>query len=382
MREGTPVAYRHLYVHVPFCARRCSYCDFSIAVRRVVPVAEYVSAIAAELALRSVRETGSVLDTLYLGGGTPSRLGPDGIGALIDAIREVADIAPDAEVTMEANPEDITRDAVREWKRHGVTRLSIGVQTFDDRVLQWMHREHDGAAAEAAVRAAREGGIDAFSLDLIFALPHGLERDWQRDVGRVLALDPDHVSLYGLTIEDGTPLGRWRARGDVVESPEERYESEFLHAHDALTDAGFQHYEVSNFSLPNRRARHNSAYWTGTPYLGLGPSAHGFDGSVRSWNEKHYADWIRIVGEGAVPVAGAETLTAENRVAETVYLGLRTSDGLEVTAAEREALAAWVRAGWIIEQETASGVRIRCTPEGWLRLDALAADLTARRSPS
>ncbi|HYW30009.1 MAG TPA: radical SAM family heme chaperone HemW [Gemmatimonas sp.] len=382
MLDVAAAAYRHLYVHVPFCARRCSYCDFSIAVRRDVPVAEYVTSVGAELAIRGLRHSRPTLDTLYLGGGTPSRLGSDGIGALLDTIREVADLAPGAEVTMEANPEDITVDTVRRWKGHGVTRLSIGVQSFDDRVLQWMHRVHDGAAAETAVHAARDGGIEEFSLDLIFALPQGIERNWEQDVGRALALAPGHVSLYGLTIEDGTPLGRWRERGDVTESPEERYEVEFLHAHRVLSDAGFEHYEVSNFAQPGCRARHNSAYWTGAPYLGVGPSAHGFDGISRAWNLKHYAEWVRALDRGVLPVGGHERLTDENRAAETVYLGLRTSDGLDVTTSEVAVLQSWIRAGWLVEQKTMSHQRVLCTAEGWLRLDALAADLTARRSHS
>jgi len=374
-------------VHVPFCARRCSYCDFSIAIRRDVPVNEYVAALRGELALRAdAGELGSEsvrpqLDTLYLGGGTPSRLGPDGVGQVLEVLRDFARLNADAEVTLEANPEDIDIAAVRAWKQHGVNRLSIGIQSFDDRVLQWMHRVHDADAARRAVDAAREGGIDAFSLDLIFAVPAALARDWQRDLDGVLALAPHHVSLYGLTIEGGTPLGRWHARGDVVESSEECYEEEFLRSHAALASAGFDHYEVSNFALPGRRARHNSSYWRRVPYLGLGPSAHGFDGHRRRWNVAAYAAWQERVAHGADPLGGIETLTPENRTAEAVYLGLRTTDGLEVAVHERHLLARWFEAGWI-EPVPDDPLRVRCTPTGWLRLDGLAADLTARRSHS
>ena len=375
-------AYRHLYVHVPFCARRCSYCDFSIAIRRDVPVAEYVTAVRTELSLRLAGAIRPMLDTVYLGGGTPSRLGPDGIGALLGVIREFVDIAPDAELTLEANPEDISADVVRVWRAHGINRLSIGIQSFDDRVLAWMHRVHDGAAATRAVAAARDGGIDAFSLDLIFAVPEHLERDWRRDLDGVLALRPQHVSLYGLTIEEGTPLGRWRARGDVTESPEERFELEYLQAHEALAIAGFEHYEVSNYALPGHRARHNSAYWRGVPYLAAGPSAHWFDGSARHWNLRAYVEWQRRLAGGALPEGGSETLTTENRIAESVYLGLRTIDGLSVSELERRGMDRWAEAGWIQDIGTAEDPRVRCTPYGWLRLDGLAADLTARRSHS
>ena len=191
--------YQHLYAHVPFCARRCSYCDFSIAVRRNVPVAEYVHAVAAELAHRDAAATCAPLTTLYLGGGTPSRLGADGVAQLLNAMREHITLAPDAEVTLEANPEDITAEAVAAWRVSGINRLSIGIQSFDDRVLRWMHRVHDASSAQRAVAIARDGGLEHFSLDLIFAVPDSLERDWTRDVDLMLALTPDHLSLYGLT---------------------------------------------------------------------------------------------------------------------------------------------------------------------------------------
>lgn len=380
--EGT--SYRHAYVHVPFCARRCSYCDFSIAVRRVVPARAFADAIARELRVRRIAP--QVIDTLYLGGGTPSRLGADGVRWLLDEVRQTLTTAADAEVTLEANPEDITTEAVRAWQAAGVNRLSIGVQSFDDRVLAWMHRVHNGADATRAISIARDGGLDAFSLDLIFAVPSALERDWGRDLDAAIALRPDHVSLYGLTVESHTPVGRWRARGAMEESSEEDYEEQFLQARSALIGAGFEHYEVSNYARPARRAVHNSAYWRGVPYLGVGPSAHGFDGRERRWNTSAFAAWSSDVDAGRDPVEGAEVLTPANRVAETVYLGLRTSDGLEMSAAERQTVHAWFEAGWLetVRPDVAEVdfARVRCTADGWLRLDRLASDLTALRSRS
>ena len=378
-RERGDVQCRHLYVHVPFCARRCSYCDFSIAVRRTIPVAGYVDALATELALRHAGDQCDQLQTVYLGGGTPSRLGGEGIHALLHAIRRHVSIAADAEVTLEANPEDITADAVLAWRNAGVTRLSIGVQSFDDRVLKWMHRVHDASMARAALTAARAGGLEAFSVDLIFSVPEMLDRNWERDVHEIMTYRPEHVSLYGLTVEPHTPLGRWRARGDVVESPEERYESEFMFAHTQLCSAGFEHYEVSNFALPGRRARHNSAYWTGASYLGVGPSAHGFDGTERRWNVAAYTAWLRELTGARDPVGGSEILSRDNVIAETVYLGLRTADGLAVTAPEKARVARWLASGWV-EWADGHSDTLRCTPNGWLRLDSLAADLTAFRS--
>ncbi len=373
---------RHVYVHVPFCARRCSYCDFSIAVRKDVPVAEYLRALDAELSLRfsgADREDKNeewTLDTLYFGGGTPSQLGGGGLADAVDVVRRYAHLAPGAEVTAEVNPEDIHPRMVRSLVDAGINRLSIGAQSFNDRALAWMHRVHDSAKVAETVAIARGEGIENFSLDLIFALPTILDRSWDRDVEAALALEPQHLSLYGLTVEPATPLGRWAARGEVEEAPEERYESEFLRANALLSAAGFEHYEVSNFARANARSRHNSSYWKGVPYAGLGPSAHEFDGSVRRWNVAAYVAWNSRLREGFDPMAGHELLTEANRTAETVYLGLRTLDGLLLEPGEDDVVAPWIAAGWGV---VIDGL-LRLTPLGWLRLDALATSLTAWRS--
>lgn len=364
-----------MYVHVPFCARRCSYCDFAIAVRHRVPTDEYAAAIERELTLRSLGTTTSV-DTIYLGGGTPSLLGPDGVARVVDTVARRFPPAADAELTIEANPDDVTPTAVAAWRAAGVNRVSLGVQSFDDRALAWMHRTHDAAKVASAADALREGGIDNWSLDLIFALPPSLGRSWEQDVARALALAPPHVSLYGLTVEAHTPIARWRSRGDVVEGSEDSYEAEYLHADRALTDAGYAHYEVSNFGRPGYASRHNRSYWTGVSYIGVGPSAHGFDGNTRRWNEREYAAWLARVAANVDPVAGSEDLTTENRAAEQVYLGLRTSAGLELNAHERQHVAPWVAESWA----TLEGTNLRLSALGWLRLDALAASLTAIRS--
>jgi oxygen-independent coproporphyrinogen-3 oxidase len=249
-----------------------------------------------------------------------------------------------------------------------------------------MHRVHDAARAERAVGELRDAGIANLSLDLIFALPaEGPGRSWERDLARALALDPPHVSLYGLTIEDHTPLGRARARGAVAEAGEERYEEDFLAAHREMTGAGLEHYEVSNFGRPGLRSRHNSAYWRLVPYLGAGPGAHELrvagDRLRRRWNDGAYAGWVRSLASARDPVAGEEVLTAENRTAEAVYLGLRTTEGLALCDAERERVEPWVAAGWArIDHGRGVEAVLRLTPLGWLRLDALAADLTAFRS--
>jgi len=370
---------RHVYVHVPFCARRCVYCDFAIAVRRRVPVDDYVTAIERELNVRFPEEAPWPVDTLYFGGGTPSRLGGAGVARLVDGLRQRITIEPGAEVTLEANPEDVTVEAARQWRAAGINRLSLGAQSFDDAVLRWMHRVHDAAAIQSAVEDARTAGFDDISVDLIFALPNEVGRSWETDVDSALSLEPTHISLYGLTTEDATPLGRWRDRGLVSEAADERYEREYLYAHDTLGAAGFEHYEVSNLAQRGHRARHNSTYWSGSAYAGLGPGAHELSDGVRRWNVDAYAEWERRLARLEDPVAGHEHLEEENLAAESVYLGLRTSNGLRLTGAELVRAQPWVDAGWgTLCDET----RLVLTPLGWLRLDSLAADLTVVRSRS
>jgi oxygen-independent coproporphyrinogen-3 oxidase len=383
--------FEHVYVHVPFCGRRCSYCDFAIAVRKQVPSTEFVDAILAEVVTRGLSEAGGAIRSIYFGGGTPSKLNPAELGRLIRGIPralgvdDFSTIEGNAEFTLEANPEDVSAESARAWRAAGFNRVSLGVQSFDPAVLRWMHRDHSPEDSAEAVRTLRAAGFGNVSIDLIFAVPETLNRDWTRDLDQAIALRPDHVSLYGLTVEPHTPLGRWRARGEVEEAPEERYEAEFLEASERLRADGFEHYEVSNYGRPGHRAIHNSSYWKGVPYLGLGPSAHGFDGAERRWNRSAYVDWLRSVGEGADPVEGSERLTAAERVAEGVYLGLRTVDGLAIRQSEATTVTPWIEAGWAALEAlpgTDWAGTLRLTPAGWLRLDSIAASLTSLRSPS
>jgi oxygen-independent coproporphyrinogen-3 oxidase len=362
----------HVYLHVPFCGRRCSYCDFAIAVRRETPSAAYVQAVLQEWARRRVHpawEESPGVETIYFGGGTPSRLPSEAIACILARLGADHSIAPHAEITLEANPEDVGPAAARAWRAAGVNRLSLGVQSLDNRVLTWMHRTHDAAAVPAAVSAARAAGFDDLSLDLIFGLPEELERDWQADLERALVLEPDHVSLYGLTTEPHTPLARWTARGAVRPADDSRYAAEYLAAHAALTAAGFEHYEVSNAARPGRRARHNFAYWRRAPYLGLGPSAHSAATGERWWNIREWTAYEHAVSGGSEWVAGREMLDPDSSRLEALYLGLRTADGVPVSLVPAPTAARWVECGWA----EVVGDRLRLTVEGWLRLDALVA---------
>jgi oxygen-independent coproporphyrinogen III oxidase len=364
---------RHLYVHVPFCRRRCSYCDFAIAVRKTVPSDRFVEAVLAEFAMRRELEgwVPGPFDTVYLGGGTPSLLSPEAVAKLIDAFPRAAD----AEVTLEANPDDVTPHAAAAWVAAGVNRVSLGVQSLDDRALTWMHRMHDAGAARRAAAALREAGVGSLSVDLIFAVPEALERDLPADLRELLALGPDHVSAYGLTLEPRTPYARWSDRGLSAPPPDERYAAEFMLVHETLGEAGFEHYEISNYARPGARSRHNSAYWQGVDYLGLGPSAHGLQRGVRRWNLRHWTAWDRCVASGADPIGGSERLTASEATLERVYLRLRTAEG--IPPAEAGNLAPGPRlaaehAGWLATEDG----WVLATPAGWLVLDGLVPGLT------
>ncbi len=362
----------HLYLHVPFCARRCSYCDFAIAVRRDVSSDAYVQAVLREWEGWQDHASwigSETVDTVYFGGGTPSRLDPRGISAIMDRIAADRSLSPSAEVTLEANPDDVTPERAAAWTAAGVTRISLGAQSFDPAVLTWMHRTHSAYQTEAAVETLRSAGIGELSLDLIFGLPMSLGRNWRADLDRALALRPDHLSLYGLTVEDHTPLARWTARGEVVPVDEGRYAAEFLEADAALGAAGFEHYEVSNYARPGLRARHNSAYWRRAPFIGLGPSAHSGWGRERRWNLREWAAYERAVGSGESPVAGSEHLDDEAVELEELYLGLRTREGVAAERLPPGTAATWLSSGWA----SVSDGRIRLSAEGWLRLDALAA---------
>jgi oxygen-independent coproporphyrinogen III oxidase len=361
---------RHLYVHVPFCGRRCVYCDFSIAVRRATPVAEYLSALERELAITAPKKPWT-LDTLYLGGGTPSRLGGEGIRDLIALVKRHAMLSSDCEITIEANPEDVSPGTAEEWAAAGVNRVSLGVQSFDDNVLEWMHRSHTGARAVESVRELRSAGIENISIDLIFALPDSLARTWSDDLDKAIELDTPHISIYGLTVEPHTPLARWISAGSVRPGDEEPYAEEFLLADARLASASYAHYEVSNYARCGMVSRHNSAYWTGAEYLGVGPSAHSFIGGERRWNIRAYEEWRAALSSGASPVEGSEKLNEDARNLESIYLGLRTDRGFRHSPAEREKVSRWVEAGW----GSVAGDIVRLNASGWLRLDALAADL-------
>ncbi|MDH5759365.1 MAG: radical SAM family heme chaperone HemW [Gemmatimonadota bacterium] len=379
----TPTAVSSVYVHAPFCVRRCPYCDFAVQVRRVGDVEGWLAALAGEL--RAVEREGLFvaadrIRTVYVGGGTPSLLGPtamEGVAALLGRER-LGDALE--EWTAEANPESLTKSVAAAWRRAGVDRLSIGIQSFHEPTLRWMGRRHGAEGAETAVRVARAAGFENLSVDLIFALPASTGRSWRDDLERTLALDAPHVSLYGLSVEPATPLGRAVAEGREHPVDEERYREEYLEAVAALEGAGYVHYEVSNFARPGWEAVHNSVYWDGSPYLGLGNGAHSFAPPVRRWNVRDWNTYRERTLLDRSPEESREVVTDGAEALEAIWLGLRTRRGLseEGLGTSGAALAAaWEARGLA----TRNDGRVRLTAEGWVVLDHLVVELSEVVAP-
>ena len=374
-----PTAVGSIYVHAPFCARRCVYCDFAVTVRRTGDLDGWIRALSAEL--RQVEAEGLFslrdhLDTLYVGGGTPSLLGPAAMARLAEVIGRERLRSPSLEWTAEANPESFTEEVAGAWAAAGVNRLSLGAQTFHEGALRWMGRLHGAEGPERALQAAKRAGIDNASVDLIFGLPAATGRDWDGDLERVVDLGVAHVSLYGLTVESGTALGRAVREGREPPVDDEQYRSEYLRAVEVLTGAGYRQYEVSSFARPGAESRHNGIYWTGAPYLGLGNGAHSYAPPVRRWNERDWEAYHEALRAGRSPEAEREEVEGDARALEKLWLSLRTRAGIPRPPAGSKPGAIVGR--W--EQEglaSADGGRVRLTPEGWLVLDALTVELDA-----
>lgn len=370
---------RSVYVHAPFCARRCFYCDFAVHVSKEGDAAGWVEALEGELAAleeEGLFVLGEELDTLYVGGGTPSLLGVGAMTALAELIGRSRLGGASLEWTAEANPESFTPEVAEGWRSAGVGRVSLGVQSFDGDALRWMGRLHGPEGAARAVRLAREVGFAEISVDLIFGLPERLDRSWRDDVARVLDLGVTHVSVYGLTVEEGTPLGRAVGGGRERVAPHEAYEEAYLEASRILSGAGFVHYEVSNFARPGSGSRHNRVYWSGAPYLGLGNSAHSYLHPIRRWNLPAWSAYRKRSREGRLPVADGEVLDDRAYRLERIWLGLRTRRGLDRSGWTEEARS--LVGGWIERGAAESdGQVVRLTPRGWLTMDRLALDLDA-----
>lgn len=309
-----------LYVHIPFCKKRCLYCDF-FSTTMLGRREEYVSALLKEIAARK-HEAGEI-GTIYIGGGTPSTLPAEDIQRILQAIGTEHAL----EITMEINPGDATKAYLQGLRNVGVNRLSMGVQSFQDELLELIGRRHNAQQAIEAVKTAKEAGFDNISIDLMYALPTQTMDQWKADIETALTLNVQHISSYGLMYEEGTMLTRQWEAGQIEPIDEETENAMYDYLCERLQQAGFVHYEVSNFALPGRASQHNSSYWNNTPYVGVGAGAHSYIRNVRSWNPDELDAYIRGIENGAL-VREQEILTDTDRYNEHIMLGLRTNQGV------------------------------------------------------
>ena len=372
-----------LYLHIPFCLKKCGYCDFySSGIRdrgragmAIDQIACFLSAIEKEWDLYAGSGFRSIgfFETVYFGGGTPSLLKPEQIRRLINRIRPFLSHPAITETTLEANPATIAPDKLKAYLDAGINRISIGVQSFDDGILKLLGRLHSAMEAEEAILMAREAGFDNIGLDLIFAVPRQTLSGWKRTVEKAISLAPDHVSAYSLTWSGSTPLGRQIESGRIARPGDDETADMSLLAAGLLQNAGYEQYEISNYAKSGKRSRHNESYWTGIPYLGLGPSAHSFTGTERFWNVSDTERYIQTLGQGLLPVAAEETLSPEDRRLERLSLGLRTKEGVSMSELEIDAsrLAPLADAGLA----RSDGGRLCLTPKGMLLADEIALKL-------
>ena len=367
-----------LYIHIPFCKSRCVYCDFysttSMALRQ-----RYTDALCREMEGRGARseERGTRIETVYLGGGTPSQLSGEQLRQLFLHIYEVFDVSPEAEVTIECNPDDVTEAFAQLLAELPVNRVSMGAQTFEAERLRFLRRRHTAEQVPEAVERLRKAGIGNISVDLMYGFPHETLEEWERDIQAVVRLNVEHLSAYALQYEEGTPLYRMLERGEVSEVDEEVSRAMYFRLIDALAEAGFEHYEISNWGKPGFHSRHNSSYWNQTTYIGLGAAAHSFDGENRQWNVADIQQYMEGIEKGE-PCVEHEWLTSDNHYNEIVMTALRTASGLSLEKLSPE------YADYCLEQARRfmddgllrhEGQRLRLTREGLFVSDMIMAEL-------
>ncbi|MBM3441848.1 MAG: radical SAM family heme chaperone HemW [Bacteroidetes bacterium] len=316
-----------LYVHIPFCRKACHYCDFHFSTSTALRN-EMLAAILQEIGTRAQPEHPHA-DTIYLGGGTPSILPASDLMQILNALHAAYQLSPNAEITLEANPDDIDAQRLSEWRSIGINRLSIGIQSFREEDLRWMNRSHSAAQARTAVDQALSQQFTDLSIDLIYGLPDLSTAAWEENLDIALSLGVPHLSCYALTVEKGTPLEALIQREKKPAPIPEQQAEQYLLLLDRSAAAGYEAYEISNFSLPGHRSRHNSAYWNRIPYAGFGPSAHSYDGHTRQWNLSSNTGYIQAIREGT-PAYRAETLTPEQQLNEYVMTALRTLEGIDL----------------------------------------------------
>ncbi len=325
-----------LYIHIPFCRRKCAYCDFVSYAGREALFALYVDAAHREMTLCCESWNDVRFTTLYIGGGTPTVLSPAALGGLIDAARRLGGLGADAEITVEANPGTLDAAALSLLRQAGVNRLSLGAQSFDPAMLCLLGRIHTADQIGQAVQMAREAGLNNLNLDLMFGLPAQSPEAWQADVHAALRLDVPHLSLYALTLEDGTPLQRRIAAGELPQPDDDLAADMYEWAEETLERAGYEHYEISNWARPGHACQHNLIYWRNRPYLGLGTAAHSWWGGRRWANVTDPQAYIAALQDGQRPVAASEDIDVRSEMGETMMMGLRlVQEGVSAAAFDR-----------------------------------------------
>ena len=332
-----------LYIHIPFCQTKCSYCNFNTYARLEGLIPQYVPALATEIAAWGEALERPQVATIFFGGGTPSWIPPHLLAQALHAARTSFDVRTDAEITMEMNPGDVTPERLAAWRGMGVNRLSMGVQSFDDAMLRFLTRRHTAADAVAAYRLARQAGFADINLDLIYGLPNQTQAQWRDGLRQALDFAPEHLSLYALTVEEGTPLHAQVQAGQAPQADPDASADMYLAAEELLAQADYRHYEISNWATPGHECRHNLAYWRNHPFLGVGPGAHSYLGGQRFWNINSPTDYTRRMQQPhpgrwtpqAIPVVEERSsLSDEDKLSETAILALRLEDGLSPAALE------------------------------------------------
>ena len=369
-----------IYLHIPFCKQACHYCDFHFTTsQRGKP--ELLDAMLREIEMRKEEMSGQVIDTIYFGGGTPSLLTHTELMRFFDAIYSRFEVNPAAEITLEANPDDLSKEQLKMFRNTPVNRFSIGIQSFREQDLKAMNRAHTSAQAERCTLDAADAGFENLSVDLIFGLPDLSMEAWMENVKMALALPITHVSCYGLTIEPKTALA-WQINKGMVKIPDDELAAaQYQWLLDMAEDSGFPWYEISNFAQPGFESKHNTSYWKGIPYFGVGPSAHSFNGTIRSWNVSSNAVYVKEMQEGR-RAAETESLDESGRFHELVLTSLRVRNGLSVTDIRNrygndvhrsllEAAQGYIEQEWLIHRDD----RLKLSRQGLLFADKITSDL-------
>jgi len=323
-----------IYLHIPFCKQACFYCDFHFSTNQQLKT-EMVKAMVDELYMQKDFLGGEPVNTIYFGGGTPSLLQDDEITTLLRTIYKLHTVDTDVEITLEANPDDLTTKNLEAFKRLGINRLSIGIQSFQNDLLSYLNRAHDSGRAISSFQWARDAGFTNISIDLIYAIPEQDNKKWLSDILQAVSLNPDHISCYSLTIEEKTAFGKWASAGKLRLVPDDVAAGQLEILIDQLEQHGYEHYEISNFARTGYYSRHNSNYWKHEKYLGIGPSAHSFNKTHRAFTISNNPLYIKAIAGGAMPVE-TELLTRENKVNEFILTTLRTSWGTNLKTLKME----------------------------------------------